>query len=125
LQARIADLAEDDGEEIAGVEFMVVGTSIPVHNVRDPSRVEQLPSLSRSSSCRNLPGLEASAKPDLDFCDDEEALMDDILGSTGLAFQASGLITLDEPKKEKKILSDVDALEAEFLQDLEDLGTLP
>jgi len=125
LQARIADLAEDDGEEIAGVEFMVVGTSIPVHNVREPSRVEQLPSLSRSSSCRNLPGLEASAKLDLDFCDDEEALMDDILGSTGLAFQASGLITLDEPKKENKILSDVDALEAEFLQDLKDLGTLP
>jgi hypothetical protein len=112
LQARIADFAEDDGEEIAGVDFMVVGTSIPVHTVRAPSRGEELP-------------LPEAAKPDLDFCEDEEALMDDILGSTGVAFQKSGLITLDKPDKESKIMSDVDALEAEFLQDLEDLGTLP
>jgi hypothetical protein len=117
LQARIADLAEDDGEEIAGVEFMVIGTSIPVHSVhtaREPSGFEGLPSLP-----------QASAKPDLGFGDDEEALMDDILGSTGVAFQKSGLITLDNPEKENRILSDVDALEAEFLQDLADLGTLP
>jgi hypothetical protein len=114
LQARIADLAEDDGEEIAGVEFMVIGTSIPVHTAREPSGFEALPSLPRVQS-----------KPDLGFGDDEEALMDDILGSTGVAFQKSGLITLDNPEKENRILSDVDALEAEFLQDLADLGTLP
>merc|ERR1712070_226887 len=48
LQARIADLADDDGEEIAGVEFMVVGTSIPVHTVREPSRIEELPSLTEA-----------------------------------------------------------------------------
>ena len=36
--------------------------------------------------------MKGIAKPDLDFCDDEEALMDDILGSTGLAFQKSGLV---------------------------------
>jgi hypothetical protein len=117
LQARIADLGEDDGEEIAGVDFMVIGTSIPVHTVREPGL--------GSSGVVELPRLpEASAKPDLDFCDDEEALMDDILGSTGVAFQKSGLITLDQPEKDSKILSDVDALEAEFLQDLEDLGAL-
>merc|ERR1712196_586855 len=116
LQARIADLAEDDGEEIGGVDFMVIGTSIPVHTQRAPSRgASELPPLVT----------EAGPKPDLDFCDDEEALMDDILGSTGVAFQKSGLITLDNPEKDNKILSDVDALEAEFLQDLEDLGALP
>jgi len=117
LQARIADLAGDDGEEIAGVDLMVTGVSIPVHTQRAPSRSE-LPPIA------GIP--DVGVKPDLDFCDDEEALMDDILGSTGVAFQKSGLITLDgeKPEKDNKILSDVDALEAEFLQDLEDLGAL-
>jgi len=120
LQARIADLSADDGEELAGVDFMVIGTSIPMHTQRAPSRGE-LPPLFPEAS---LGASQKSQKPDLDFCDDEEALMDDILGSTGVAFQKSGLITLDDNEKDKKILSDVDALEAEFLQDLEDLGAL-
>jgi len=51
--------------------------------------------------------------------------MDTILGDTGMAFQKSGLVSLDEVRAEPaRGLSDVDALEAEFLKDLQDLGSL-
>merc|ERR1719321_938076 len=57
LQARIADLSADDGEELAGVDFMVIGTSIPVHQVREPS------GLSSSGVVEFPPLAEATAKP--------------------------------------------------------------
>jgi hypothetical protein len=101
LHARVAMLEDEgEGEEIvSGLDFTVVGTRAPMHCV-------------------------APVADDLDFADDEEHLMDTILGDTGLAFQKSGLVSLDSCAEPARGLSDVDALEAEFLQELQDLGSL-
>lgn len=81
-------------------------------------------------------------KPALDFADDEEAFMDNILDETGLAFQNTSEFKIPGSLNSTKelnstgflpalnlpgepFLSDVDALEAEFLRDLEGLGDSP
>lgn len=106
LQARLMELedGDDDGEGqcFDAPDFVVVGTKAPV--------VREAP---------------AAPKPALDFEDEEEALMDNILGDTGLAFQNTGELNLAKGELVGRHnalgLGDVDALEAEFLRDLEGL----
>lgn len=79
--------------ELDAPDFMVVGTKAPVTTVAAP-------------------------KNELEFADDEEEMMDQILGDTGLIFSNTGKVALNSGE-----CFEQDELEQDFLRDLEDLAT--